>query len=132
MAGKIIADTLETGAGADIATSYVVNGSAKAWINLNGTGTIATRDSLNISGTTDTATGKYSASFSTSMGSINYTAVGSVGGDNDYFCFSASGTTRGTYNITSASSIPINSSRISDNAEVDNATIFVQVDGDLA
>lgn len=30
MAGKIIADTIETGAGADISTSYVVNGSAKS------------------------------------------------------------------------------------------------------
>ena len=132
MAGKIVADTLEHSTAGSVDTQYVVNGSAKAWINLNGTGTIATRDSLNISGTTDSGTGTYSASFSTSMGSINYTAVGSVGGDNDYFCFSASGTTRGTYNITSASSIPINSSRISDNAEVDNATIFVQIDGDLA
>ena len=35
MAGKMIADTLETGAGADIATSYVVNGSSKFWININ-------------------------------------------------------------------------------------------------
>jgi len=133
MASELRVDTLKDSSGSNsVGMAYVAGGSAKAWLNLNGTGTIATRDSLNISGTTDNGTGKYSASFSTSMGSINYTAVGSVGGDNDYFCFSASGTGRGTYMITSASSIPIISSRISDNAEVDNATIFVQVDGDLA
>ncbi len=115
-------------------TTSVVQGLAKAWINLNGTDTIATRDSLNISGATDSGTGVYSASFSASMGSINYTAVGAAGGNNDYFAFSGSGTggARGDYMITSASSIPIVSSRISDNVEVDNATIFTQIDGDLA
>ena len=84
MAGKIIADTLETGAGADIATSYVVNGSAKAWINFNGTATGAVstyaRDSLNLSVTIDNGTGDYTLGFTSSMGNATYSHAGSSGG----------------------------------------------------
>lgn len=59
-----------------VGTGYVVNGSAKAWSNLNGNGTIALRDSLNISGVTDNGTGDYTYSFSTSMANANYTFTG--------------------------------------------------------
>ena len=72
MAGKIIADTLETGAGADISTSYVVNGSLKAWVNLDGTGTIAVLDSLNIASVTDDGSGAYINAFTNSFGNVNY------------------------------------------------------------
>ena len=58
MAGKIVADTLEHSTAGSIATNYVVEGSAKAWVNLNGTGTIAISDSINHSSATDSATGK--------------------------------------------------------------------------
>jgi len=75
MAGKIIADTIETGAGADISTSYVVNGSAKAWINYNGQGTIAVRDSLNHSSLTDNGTGNHDTSFSASFNNANYSVA---------------------------------------------------------
>jgi hypothetical protein len=91
MAGKIIADTLETGAGADIATSYVVNGSAKAWINFNGTATGAVstyaRDSLNLSVTIDNGAGDYTLGFTSSMGNANYAVSGSAGyGSTNLFC----------------------------------------------
>ena len=77
MAGKIIADTLETGAGADIATSYVVNGSAKAWVNINGSsGTPTSRDSLNVSSITDYSTGRYAPVLTSAMGNTNYSFCG--------------------------------------------------------
>ena len=72
MAGKIIADTLETGAGADIATSYVVNGSAKAWASWNGAGTLAVNDSLNLSSISDLGTGNYQLNFSSSLNNDDY------------------------------------------------------------
>ena len=72
MAGKIIADTIQTGAGADISTSYVVNGSAKAWVHFNGTGTVATRDSFNMSAVTDRGTGTYTTSATNAMASADY------------------------------------------------------------
>ena len=45
---------------------------AKAWINLNGNGTIAARDSLNVSGVTDEGTGEYSVAFSSSFANVNF------------------------------------------------------------
>lgn len=45
---------------------------AKAWLNMNGTGTVAIRDSGNISSITDAGSGTYTASMSNSMGSANY------------------------------------------------------------
>ena len=59
-----------------VGTSYVVNGSAKAWVNFNGTGTIASRDSFNVSSLTDNGTGNYDVNFSNSMANTGY-SVGS-------------------------------------------------------
>ena len=39
-----------------IATSFIAQGSAKSWVNFNGTGTIAARDSLNLSSLDDNGT----------------------------------------------------------------------------
>ena len=72
MAGKIIADTLEHSTAGSLTTDYVVNGSAKAWVNFNGTGTIATRDSLNVSGLVDNGTGDYTVNYTNSFSTVNY------------------------------------------------------------
>ena len=53
---------------------------AKAWANLNGTGTIALRDSHNISSVTDNGTGDYTVAFSNDMANGNYSLVMSAGG----------------------------------------------------
>src|SRR5512139_1563870 len=45
----------------------VVNGSAKAWVNFNGTGTVAIRAAFNVSSITDNGVGDYSANFATAM-----------------------------------------------------------------
>ena len=45
-----------------------VRGIAAAWANLNGTGTIALRDSENVSSVVDNGTGDYTFNFSNSMG----------------------------------------------------------------
>ena len=47
---------------------------ARAWINFNGTGTVAIRDSGNVSTLTDNGTGSYTVSFSNAMGNANYAA----------------------------------------------------------
>ena len=71
-----------------VATTYVTNGSAKAWINLNGTGTIAARDSLNISSTTDVGNGYYRPNFASNMSSDTYTVSGSVIGSTSGYYYS--------------------------------------------
>lgn len=55
-----------------------INGAqlAKAWVNFNGTGTVAIRDSYNVSSITDNATGQYYVNFSTPMNNTNYAVVG--------------------------------------------------------
>ena len=53
-------------------------GRSIAWANLNGTGVIAVRDSLNISGATDNGTGDYTFIFSSAMVNSTYCAVPSA------------------------------------------------------
>jgi len=48
---------------------------ASAWINFNGTSTVAIKDSYNVSSITDNGTGQYSVVFSTTMSDANYAAV---------------------------------------------------------
>ena len=78
--GKIKADTLEHSTAGSLDTSYVVNGSAKAWVNFNGTGTVAIADNLNVSSLTDNGTGDYTMSFSTNMGNAVYAVASHTGG----------------------------------------------------
>lgn len=48
----------------------------RAWVNFNGTGTVAIRGSGNVSSITDNGTGNYSINFTTAMSDANYNAVG--------------------------------------------------------
>lgn len=62
-----------------VGTSYVVNGSAKAWLDYNQSGPTI-EASLNTSSVTDEATGKFVQTFSNAMGSVNYSMVGMARG----------------------------------------------------
>jgi len=56
---------------------------ARAWVNFNGTGTVAIRASGNVSSITDNGTGDYTVNFTTAMADANYNAV-SMGQRNDF------------------------------------------------
>tara|TARA_R100000697_G_scaffold61596_1_gene74489 strand:- start:31 stop:435 length:405 start_codon:yes stop_codon:yes gene_type:complete len=74
-------DSKNTGTEKSIDTSYIFNGSAKVWNNFDGTATgAASRDSFNVSGMTDDATGTATTSFTESMSDTNYFAL-TVGED---------------------------------------------------
>jgi hypothetical protein len=47
----------------------------RAWVNFNGTGTVAIRASYNVSSITDNGTGDYTVNFATAMVDANYSAV---------------------------------------------------------
>ena len=65
-----------TATGVSIGTAgYFSSQLAKAWVNFNGTGTIAINDSYNISSLTDLGTGYYRVNFSTILSNINYCAI---------------------------------------------------------
>lgn len=64
---------------------------ARAWVNFNGTGTVAIRASGNVSSITDNGVGDYTLNFSTGMPDANYAPVaacdqsgtGGLGDDNN-------------------------------------------------
>ena len=49
---------------------------ARAWVNFNGTGTVAIRASGNVSSITDNNVGDYTVNFTTEMPDANYSCVG--------------------------------------------------------
>ena len=87
MAGIVIADTLQA---ASTSTLVLKNGVAntpptvqdsagtqigtfcRAWVNFNGTGTVAIRASFNVSSITDVGTGRYRLNFTTPLSDTNY------------------------------------------------------------
>jgi hypothetical protein len=65
----------------DTATGSAPSYSARAWVNFNGTGTVAIRASGNVSSITDNGTGTYTVNFSTAMSDGNY-AIGGLANHN--------------------------------------------------
>lgn len=57
----------------------VVDGSAKAWVNFNGTGTVAIRASFNVSSITDNGVGNYTVNFTAAMPDANYSVAVNAG-----------------------------------------------------
>jgi hypothetical protein len=55
-----------------VATAYA----CRAWVNFNGTGTVAIRASGNVSSITDNGTGDYTVNFTTAMTDANYSLSG--------------------------------------------------------
>ena len=55
---------------------------AKAWVNFNGTGTVAIRADGNVSSITDNAVGNYTVNFTIAMPDANFAAVASGSNDN--------------------------------------------------
>lgn len=47
----------------------------RAWVNFNGTGTVAIRASYNVSSITDNGVGDYTVNFTTAMPDANYAAI---------------------------------------------------------
>ena len=57
----------------------------RAWVNFNGTGTVAIRGSGNVTSITDNATGDYTVNFTTAMPDANYSVVIAVSRSSDVF-----------------------------------------------
>jgi hypothetical protein len=81
MAGSITISTLNNDTGV-LATQNGMTGIAKAWVNFNGTGTVAIRGSFNVSSITDNGTGDYTVNFTNVMSDANYSTIISQGDDN--------------------------------------------------
>ena len=60
-------------------TQNTVQGLAKAWLNMNGSGTVAIRDSFNIDSITDNGSGDYTGTFTNAMTNDDYVCAGEGG-----------------------------------------------------
>jgi len=88
-----------------VATAY----GCRAWVNFNGTGTVAIRASGNVTSITDNGTGDYTVNFTTAMPDANYSVSGSTVGSttayfNNIFGFASSALNTGSVRFRTASS----------------------------
>lgn len=105
------------------AMSTINQGTAKAWVNFDGTGTISARDSFNTASLTDNGTGDYSINYSTAMGNANY-SVCALGSNNRWVYYQNSGHTTGLCKVFTKDATPNNA--------YDAGHVMIQVLGDLA
>ena len=88
----------------------------RAWVNFNGTGTVAIRASGNVSSITDNSTGNYTVNFTTAMEDVNYAFTStSVGG------------TYSSGSATGVSTIALLVRRGDNDAAFDSSDVYVAV-----
>ena len=122
LTGKTAAGNVTITSEGGAATQSLQQGLAKVWVNLDGTGTIAARDSLNVTGLVDDGVGEYTLNFSNNMGNANYSVTGSAKNNVNALIAST--------NTFSSSSAEISSNTTS--AFGDNSQLCASIDGDLA
>jgi len=83
MAGTIVADTLQDGAGNSTAMDNAIYGSAKAWVRFDGqTGSTTTvKASYNVSSVTYNGTGDYTVNTTTALIDANFSITGTCSYD---------------------------------------------------
>ena len=99
-----------------------VTTNALAWVNFNGTGTVAIRSSYNVSSITDGGTGDYTVNLTTAMPDTNYVCVSSSDGPRDTFKTAYPST-------TSAIKFGLYQGPVSGNGVVDRSIVQVLVFG---
>tara|TARA_R110002153_G_scaffold265858_1_gene428760 strand:+ start:329 stop:712 length:384 start_codon:yes stop_codon:yes gene_type:complete len=112
-----------------VPTGYVVNGSAKAWVAQDTSGSNITRASLNISSFTDDGVGDYKFTFSNAFsGALTYSPVGSTDTTTGGVC----GATQFNTTLSTSSVLDLEVKRTSDGTKSDSNLVSVHVHGDLA
>jgi hypothetical protein len=81
---------------------------ASAWVNFNGTGVVAIRDSFNVSSITDNGVGNYTVNFLNSLSNENY--VSSLTVSDSYQSFPRGSTKTTTNYIVQCTTVAIESS----------------------
>lgn len=108
-------------------TQSLQQGLAKAWVNFNGTGTIAERDSLNVSSLADNATGLYTVTLSNAMDNANYCINSGARETTNLRCLASL-----RYNFThTTSAIQLNTYDTA-SVVIDASDVFMSINGDLA
>jgi len=74
---NLTATNLTDGGGTTSTFANINQGHSKAWVNFNGSGTIAARDSHNVASLTDNSTGDYSVNYTNNFANDDYCGGGS-------------------------------------------------------
>ena len=124
-------DTLSNKAGtASVPSDTIVSGTAKAWVNFDGTGTVAIRRAFNVSSITDNGTGDYTLNFTNATTDANYSIIvtgdqtTTSGGSGAQYML---GVARNGTMTTSAVQIYSKYCRPDNSGYYDNASIFVAI-----
>jgi hypothetical protein len=100
----------------------------RAWVNFNGTGTVAIRASGNVTSITDNGTGSYTLNFSTAMPDANYAVAAIIRPDGGSGRFDTAIINGGTAPTTSAVRINTGISVYGvDNYNVDELIVCVSI-----
>ena len=118
-------------------TQFSASGSApvyaaRAWVNFNGTGTVAIRGSGNVSSITDNGTGDYTVNFTTAMPNANYAvALGStqLNNANSDMGFLIRGTTAAGATTKTTTTLRVISASIALFTATDSAELSVTIVG---
>ena len=124
LTGKTSAGSITVTSEGGAATQSLQQGLAKAWVNFNGQGTIAARDSFNLSSLDYNGTGDYGVNVSSVFSSANHSAHSTSDAVGNY----------SNTEINNVASTGINSIRCwNDNpATIDPSLVFATMHGDLA
>jgi len=109
-------------------TTNLQQGLAKAWLTMDGTGTVGIVDSFNIDGITDEGQGDFSHTYSSNLGTAKHPIEGSVIGSSEANFFSFI-TSTGTAQATSGDAFQVVHHT---GVDGDQDPIHIIVHGDLA
>ena len=110
----------------------IASGTAKAWVNFNGSDTVAIRASYNVSSITDNGTGSYTVNFTTAMPDANYVVAGGGFGYNESRtsgrALTFSSTNSSEYNnAISISSVRVTTTLVTDGSKADISHVHVAI-----
>ena len=113
------------------ATQNTVQGLAKLWVNIDGTGTIGNSDSYNVTSLTDNTTGDYTITINANMNNATYAVASHTGGAGQNVVTNRGQSDSGyTYQTTSTNRI--GNRNTSDQNWNDNDIITLVFFGDLS
>jgi hypothetical protein len=124
--------TIQDTAGSNSSTpAAIANGTAKAWVNFNGTGVVAIRAQYNVSSITDNGTGDYTVNFTSALADANYAmSYGGQRGDGSGFINFGQSCIQGTSNNTqsfTASQVRVNVANSNGSAAIDWPVFFAAI-----
>ena len=135
------ADTVDGIEGSALADTSLSNLTAtgkdkitSAWVNFDGTGTVAIRDQLNVTSITDNGTGDYTVNFTTTMSNIDYSILGGCDGfptaRSGAICFNIVSSS-GAFEAPTTSGFRLSATTGHDNVARDLAHIYVNTFGGI-